>query len=48
VGETDQSGIVQVESQLVMRNMTFEYLARTDANLALKDIRAQHSNALGP
>jgi hypothetical protein len=48
VGETDQSGIVEVESQLVMRNLTFEYLALTDANLALTDIRAQHPNAIGP
>ena len=30
---------------VVVRYLTFEYLRRTDANLALTDIRAQHPNA---
>jgi hypothetical protein len=30
------------------RFQTFEYVPRTDANLALSDIRAQHPNATGP
>lgn len=30
------------------RNLTFEYLPRTAANLALTDIRAQHPNSVGP
>jgi hypothetical protein len=34
--------------QLVMRYLTFENLPRTEANLALTDIRAQHPNATGP
>jgi hypothetical protein len=33
---------------VVVRYLTYEYLARTDANLALTDIRAQHPNATGP
>jgi hypothetical protein len=33
---------------LVMRYLTFEYLPRTDANLELTDIRAQHPNAIEP
>jgi hypothetical protein len=32
----------------VARYQTFEYLPRTNANLALTDIRAQHPNATGP
>ena len=32
----------------VVRFLTFEYLPRTDANIALTDIRAQHPNAVGP
>ena len=32
----------------VTRYLTFEYLPRTDANLALTNIRAQHPNATGP
>ena len=34
--------------QLVIRYLTYEYLPRTPANLALTDIRAQHPNAVGP
>ena len=34
-----------VERQFVDRYLTFEYLPRTAANLALTDIRAQHPNA---
>ena len=30
------------------RYLVYEYLPRTDANLALTDIRAQHPNAVGP
>jgi hypothetical protein len=37
-----------VRLHVVMRTMTFEYLSRTPANLALTDIRAQHPNATGP
>jgi hypothetical protein len=37
-----------VRVHLVMRYLTFEYLPRTDANLALTDIRAQHPDATGP
>jgi hypothetical protein len=37
-----------VRLHIVMRYMTFEYLPRTAANLALTDIRAQHPNATGP
>jgi hypothetical protein len=33
---------------MVMRYLTFEYLPRTTANLALTDIHAQHPNATGP
>jgi hypothetical protein len=33
---------------VVVRYLTFEYLPRTAANLALTDIRAQHPNATGP
>jgi hypothetical protein len=32
----------------VVRYLKFEYLPRTDANLALTDIRAQHPSATGP
>jgi hypothetical protein len=32
----------------VTHYLTFEYLPRTDANLALTNIRAQHPNATGP
>jgi len=34
--------------QLVIRYLTYEYLPRTPANLALTHIRAQHPNAVGP
>jgi len=34
-----------VRVHLVMRYLTFEYLPRTDANLELTDIQAQHPNA---
>jgi hypothetical protein len=37
-----------VEVQLVMRYLTFENLPRTEANLALTDIRAQHPDATTP
>jgi hypothetical protein len=34
--------------RVVRRDLTFEYLPRTAANLALSDIQAQHPNAIGP
>lgn len=34
--------------ELVMRYLTFEHLPRTEANLELTDIRAQHPDATGP
>jgi hypothetical protein len=34
--------------RVVRRELTFEYLPRTAANLALSDIQAQHPNAIGP
>ena len=37
-----------VRFRFVMRYLTFEYLPRTAANLALTDIRAQHPDAIGP
>jgi hypothetical protein len=37
-----------VRFHFVLRTLTFEYLPRTDANLALTDIRAQHPDATGP
>jgi hypothetical protein len=37
-----------VRLHFVTRYLTFEYLARTGANLALTDIEAQHPNATGP
>jgi hypothetical protein len=37
-----------VKVQLVMRYLTFEHLPRTEANLELADIRAQHPDAKGP
>jgi hypothetical protein len=37
-----------VRFHFVMRTLTFEYLPRTAANLALTDIRAQHPDATGP
>ena len=33
---------------IVVRYDTYEFLPRTDANLALTDIRAQHPEATGP
>jgi hypothetical protein len=36
-----------VKVQLVMRYLTYEHLPRTEANLELTDIRAQHPNATG-
>ena len=33
---------------VVVRTLAYEYLARTAANLALTDIRAQHPDATGP
>jgi hypothetical protein len=38
-------GVVLEWSRVVMRIVTYEYLPRTDANLALTDIQAQHPNA---
>jgi hypothetical protein len=38
--------VVRVET--VERIVTYEYLARSPADLALTDIRAQHPNATGP
>lgn len=37
-----------VRLHVVTRYLTFEYLPRTAANLALTDIEAQHPNATGP
>ena len=37
-----------VRLRMVTRYMTFEYLPRTAANLALTDIHAQHPHATGP
>ena len=34
--------------RVIRRYLTFEYLPRTAANLALTDVRAQHPNAIGP
>lgn len=39
--------IAGVRVHVVTRFLTFEYLPRTDANLALTDIKAQHPNATG-
>jgi hypothetical protein len=39
---------VFVRLQRIRRYLTFEYLPRTAANLALTDIHAQHPNATGP
>ena len=35
-------------ADLIFRYRVFEFLPRTDANLALTDIRAQHPGATGP
>jgi len=37
-----------VQLRIVERILTFEYLPRTAANLALTDIRAEHPHATGP
>jgi hypothetical protein len=37
-----------VRFHFVLRILTFEYLPRTAANLALTDIQAQHPDAIGP
>ena len=42
----EMHALAQVD--VVDRYLTFEYLPRTDANLALTDIRAQHPYAKGP
>jgi len=42
------NGQVMARFRVVRRYLTFEYLPRTAANLALTDIRAQHPNATGP
>jgi hypothetical protein len=39
--------VAGVRVHVVTRVLTFEYLPRTDANLALTDIKAQHPNATG-
>lgn len=41
-------GVPAVRYRSVTRYLTFEYLPRTPANLALASIRAQHPNATGP
>lgn len=41
-------GCSVVRVRAVSRTLTFEYLPRTAANLALTDIQAQHPNATGP
>jgi hypothetical protein len=43
-----QAGAAIVRFRTVERIVTYEYLPRTAANLALTDIRAQHPNATGP
>ena len=44
----DRPGKGPVRLHVVMRMLAYEYLPRTDANLALTDIRAQHPDATGP
>ncbi len=41
-------GVPAVRYRSITRYLTFEYLPRTAANLALTSIRAQHPNATGP
>jgi hypothetical protein len=42
------TGVPGLKLRVVMRILAFDYLPRTDANLALTNIRAQHPNATGP
>jgi hypothetical protein len=47
--DSETFDLVQEEwPNVVVRYLTFEYLPRTAANLALTDIRAQHPDATGP
>jgi hypothetical protein len=48
VGGPGTSSYSHVRVRDVTRYLTFEYLPRTAANLALTDIRAQHPTATGP
>jgi hypothetical protein len=48
VGGPGTSSYSHVRVRDVARILTFEYLPRTAANLALTDIHAQHPNATGP
>jgi hypothetical protein len=48
VGGPTGSSYAHLRVRDVTRYLTFEYLPRTDANLALTNIRAQHPNAIGP
>lgn len=41
-------GLGDLRFDLVQHYLTYEYLPRTDENLALTDIRAQHPDATGP
>jgi len=41
-------GNPELHFDIVERYLTYEYLPRTEANLALTDIQAQHPNATGP
>jgi hypothetical protein len=47
-GPGGSSSYRQVRARDVTRYLTFEYLPRTAANLALTDIHAQHPDATGP
>ena len=42
------ASILGLWHRIVIRFLTYEYLPRTAANLALTDIRTQHPNAVGP
>ena len=47
--DSETFDLVQEEwPNVVVQYLTFEYLPRTAANLALTDIRAQHPDATGP
>jgi hypothetical protein len=48
VGSPARSHYSAVGVRDVTRYLTFEYLPRTTANLALSNIRAQHPSAIGP